>query len=197
VQLKKLEAAAGNLLGQLGALCATQLRKATILQGMPHTLAVLLSVTEQARAQHFRPVFLPCIGSPWHCLRAWLCTSHASSSTTTGCLPCQESELCFIEDGKIADIYSGRAEVPRLKPAEMGCQAYKCPYQLVSRLVCLVLGFRVYACAAGVYARTAFKGLARALGTMVRLDCLAAQNAHIPHAFAMFKRYDKLMPQLT
>ena len=47
------------------------------------------------------------------------------------------------------------------------------------------------ACAAGVYARTAFKGLARALGTMVRLDCLAAQNAHIPHAFAMFKRYAK------
>ena len=43
--------------------------------------------------------------------------------------------------------------------------------------------------AAGVYARTAFKGLARALGTMVRLDCLAAQNAHLPHAFAMFKRY--------
>lgn len=31
-------------------------------------------------------------------------------------------------------------------------------------------------------------GLARALGTMVRLDCLAAQNAHLPHAFAMFKR---------
>ena len=34
-QLAKLEAAAGNLLGQLGALCAEQLRKATILQGEP------------------------------------------------------------------------------------------------------------------------------------------------------------------
>ena len=32
--LRQLEAAAGNLLGQLGALCAEQLRKATILQGM-------------------------------------------------------------------------------------------------------------------------------------------------------------------
>lgn len=35
-QLAKLEAAAGNLLGQLGALCAEQLRKATILQGDPN-----------------------------------------------------------------------------------------------------------------------------------------------------------------
>ena len=34
VPLRQLEAAAGNLLGQLGALCAEQLRKATILQGM-------------------------------------------------------------------------------------------------------------------------------------------------------------------
>lgn len=32
-QLTQLEASAGNLLGQLGALCAEQLRKATILQG--------------------------------------------------------------------------------------------------------------------------------------------------------------------
>ena len=39
-----------------------------------------------------------------------------------------------------------------------------------------------------MHARTAFKGLARALGTMVRLDCLAAQNVHLPHAFALFKR---------
>ena len=47
---------------------------------------------------------------------------------------------------------------------------------------------KIALCDAGVYARTAFKGLARALGTLVRLDCLAAQNAHLPHAFAMFKR---------
>ena len=31
----QLEAAAGNLLGQLGALCSEQTRKATILQGAP------------------------------------------------------------------------------------------------------------------------------------------------------------------
>lgn len=53
----------------------------------------------------------------------------------------------------------------------------------------LIANLQLAVCAAGVYARTAFQGLARALGTMVRLDCLAAQNAHLPHAFAMFKRY--------
>ncbi len=36
--LARLEAAAGNLLGQLGALCCEQTRKATILQGMALTL---------------------------------------------------------------------------------------------------------------------------------------------------------------
>ena len=105
--LDRLEAAAGNLLGQLGALSAEQTRKATILQGFSK--------------------------NPVHTF--------------------------------------GTISLPVISPSS--CNSAKTVSALYS---------------AGAHAVAAFMGLASALGTLVRLDAIAARNRHLLPAIAAYRR---------